>query len=414
MTRIFQFVRRSAFVIAMTSALLVSGCAEKDTGTGPGPTTDSSNVHLDSARQIIRGFGAANIVGWRPDMTPAEIQTAFGTGPGQLGFTIMRLRVSPDSTEFGVNIPSAKAAYAMGATIIASPWTPPAWMKSNGSLVGGTLNTSAYAAFASHLKSFADTMSANGVSLYAISVQNEPDANVSYESCFWNGTQFLNFMKNNAASVGVPVFMPESMNFNHSLSDPSLNDPGAAANVAFIGGHIYGTSPSPYPLAAAAGKEVWMTEYLNLDSAWDAALVTGKSIHDCMTDGMSAYVWWYIVRFYGPIGETGLATKRGYVMSQFARFVRPGWYRISADESPQANLYVSAYRNGSKVVLVVLNMGTDSISQEFVISGLSAASFTPYVTSSGKNCDKGNEIPVSNYRFTATLDRSSVTTLVSN
>lgn len=410
----FQFSWAVPIAIMMVFLLLVPGCSRKDTSVGPAPTPDSSNVHLDSALQIIRGFGAANIVGWRPDMTAGEIQTAFGTGSGQLGFSIMRLRVPPDSAGFAANIPSAEAAYSMGVTIIASPWTPPAWMKSNGSLVGGTLNPSAYAAFASHLKAFSDTMSASGVSLYAISVQNEPDANVSYESCFWNGTQFLNFMKNNAASVGVPVFMPESMNFNHSLSDPALNDPVAAANIGFIGGHTYGTHPSPYPLAAAMGKEVWMTEYLDLDTSWDAALGTGMSIHDCMTSGMSAYVWWYIVRFYGPIDETGVVTRRGYAMSQFSRFVRPGYHRVSAKANPQTNIYVSAYKNGSKVVLVVLNLGADSVSQEFIMAGLAASSFTPYVTSGSKNCEKGNEVPVSNYRFTATLDPSSITTFVSN
>ncbi|HQT92827.1 MAG TPA: xylanase, partial [Candidatus Kryptobacter bacterium] len=304
----FRFFWPVPVAFALTVALVSAGCSKKGSVTGPSTATGTATVYLDSTRQIIRGFGAANIVGWRPDMTAGEIQTAFGTGPGQLGFTIMRLRISPDSTQFAVNVPSAKAASAMGVTIIATPWTPPAWMKSNDDLVGGTLDTGAYAAYAAHLKAFADTMSANGVSLYAISVQNEPDANVSYESCYWTAQHFLNFMKNNAASVGVPIFMPESMNFNHSLSDPSLNDPDAAANIAFIGGHIYGTSPSPYPLAISKGKEVWMTEYLVLDTNWSAVLGTAKSINDCMNCQMSAYVWWYIVRYYGPIDENGIVT----------------------------------------------------------------------------------------------------------
>ncbi|HTO92924.1 MAG TPA: FlgD immunoglobulin-like domain containing protein, partial [Bacteroidota bacterium] len=57
-------------------------------------------VVVDSLQQVIRGFGAANILPWRPDMTVAEVLTAFGTGSGQLGFTILRLRIpytdSPD------------------------------------------------------------------------------------------------------------------------------------------------------------------------------------------------------------------------------------------------------------------------------------------------------------------------------
>ena len=143
-------------------------------------------------------------------MTPAEVQTAFGNGTGQVGLTIMRLSIPPDSTQFTANAPSALAAQNLGATIIATPWTPPSWMKTNDTTAGGSLIQSDYAAYAAHLKAFADTMTEHGVSLYGISVQNEPDAGVSYQSCDWNATQFMNFMRYNAPAVGVPVFMPES------------------------------------------------------------------------------------------------------------------------------------------------------------------------------------------------------------
>ncbi len=152
-------------------------------------------VYLDSTEQIIRGFGGANTLIFRPDMTPAEVQTAFGNGAGQIGMTIMRLSIPPDSTQFSANAPSALAAQNLGAVIIATPWTPPAWMKTNDNISGGYLATNEYAAYAAHLNAFADTMAAYGVSLYGISVQNEPDANVGYQSCSWNATQFFNFMR---------------------------------------------------------------------------------------------------------------------------------------------------------------------------------------------------------------------------
>jgi len=374
-----------------------------------------AHVYPDSTQQIIRGFGAANIVGWRPDMTSGQIQTAFGTGPDQVGFSIMRLRIPPDPAQFSINIPSAQAATSMGVTLIATPWTPPASMKSNTNTVGGTLNTGSYAAFAAHLKAFADTMASYGAPIYALSVQNEPDASVTYESCSWNGTQFLNFMKNNAAAVGTPVFMPESESFTHSYSDPTLNDTAAAANVAFVGGHLYGNTNLNYPLALSKGKELWMTEYLVLDTTWSAVLGTAKNINDCMNAQMSAYIWWYIVRYYGPISETGsLPMKRGYVMSQYARFVRPGYHRIKVDANPQSNIYVTAYKNGSKVVIVALNMGSSSVSQTFVISHSNGAVFTPYVTSNSKNCVEGFLIPASGPAFTVVLEASSVTTFVSD
>ncbi|HTS00288.1 MAG TPA: FlgD immunoglobulin-like domain containing protein, partial [Bacteroidota bacterium] len=75
-----------------------------------------ATVVADSLQQLIRGFGAANILPWRPDMTTAEVLTAFGKGPGQLGFTILRLRVpyTDSPTDFGANVPSAQLAESMG------------------------------------------------------------------------------------------------------------------------------------------------------------------------------------------------------------------------------------------------------------------------------------------------------------
>jgi glucuronoarabinoxylan endo-1,4-beta-xylanase len=376
-----------------------------------------ASAYTDSVQQRIRGFGAANILPWRPDMTPGQVQTAFGAGQGQLGFTILRLRVpyTDDVNEFSAQVPTAALAQSLGAIVFASPWTPPPALKSNNNIVAGTLNDSSYAAYAAHLKGFADYMAGNGAPLYAISLQNEPDATVTYESCSWNATQFLNFMKNNAAAIGTRIMMPESQNFVHGLSDSTLNNSSAAAQVAIIGGHIYGGGLGPYPLAAGKGKDVWMTEHLVLDTTWAEVLGTGMEIHNCMNAGMNAYVWWYLVRYYGPIGEDGNVTKRGYVMSQFARFVRPGYFRIACSTVPQRNVYVSSYKDpaSSRVVVIVMNTAGSAIQQGFAMSGGSMASFAAYTTSQTKNCVQGIDIPVANGRFAVTLDPSSITTFVS-
>jgi glucuronoarabinoxylan endo-1,4-beta-xylanase len=376
-----------------------------------------ATAYPDSLQQSIRGFGAANILPWRPDMTADQVQKAFGAGQGQLGFTILRLRVpyTDDVSEFSAQVPSAKLAESLGAIVFASPWTPPPALKSNNNIVAGTLNDTSYTAYAAHLKGFADYMAGNGAPLYAVSLQNEPDASVTYESCSWNATQFLNFTKNNAAAIGTRIMMPESQNFVHGLSDATLNDSSAAAHIAVIGGHIYGGGLGPYPLAVSKGKEVWMTEHLVLDTTWTAVLATGREIHDCMDAGMNAYVWWYIVRYYGPIGEDGNVTKRGYVMSQFARFVRPGFHRIQCNPAPQRNVVISSYKDGasSKVVIVVLNTSASATQQGFAVASGSMTSFASYTTSQTKNCVQGIDIPATNGRFAVSLDPSSITTFVS-
>ena len=224
----------------------------------------------------------------------------------------------------------------------------------------------------------------------------------------------LNFVKTSASAIGIPVIVPESQNFDHSLSDPILNDPAAAANISIIGGHIYGGLTS-YPLAVSKGKDVWMTEHLVLDTNWIDALGTAKEINGCMNAGMNAYVWWYIRRYYGLIDENSNITKRGYVMSQYARFVRPGYNMVAATTSPRTKVDVSAYKNGSKFVMIVLNRNSSSISQTFIIVQNSVVnSVTPYVTSSTQNCTQRNDVLLSSGSFTVTLDGSSVTTFVSN
>jgi glucuronoarabinoxylan endo-1,4-beta-xylanase len=251
--------------------------------------------------------------------------------------------------------------------------------------------------------------------LYAISLQNEPDAVVTYESCTWNGTQFLNFCKNNAASIGMKIIMPESENFKHTLSDPTLNDSAASANVSIVGGHLYGGGLTPYPLAASKGKEIWMTEYLDTDTTWSHVLSTGKQISDCMKAGMNAYVTWYIVRFYGPIDENGNVTKRGIVMSQFAKFIRPGFTKVtSTDHSTSSQIDITAYRKGGKLVIVAINRGTTSTSQPVVLWNGTAGSFTPYVTSATKSCEPQSSVAYKNGSFTYPLDPLSVTTFVLN
>ncbi|NMB82466.1 MAG: T9SS type A sorting domain-containing protein, partial [Ignavibacteria bacterium] len=373
-------------------------------------------IYKDSTQQIIRGFGAANIVGWRPDMTTSQITKAFGTGDGQLGFSILRLRVPYSGTnqDFSQQVPTAKTAYQMGVTIIASPWTPPASMKTNNNIVGGRLKESSYAAYATHLNSFVNYMNNNGVPIYAVSVQNEPDVSVTYESCDWNAAEMTKFLKENGAAIDTKVMAPESFNFNKTISNSILNDSDVEKNVDIICGHLYGGGLEAYPLAASKGKELWMTEYLDLDTSWTANLGTGTQIQNCMNVGMNAYVWWYIVRYYGPIHETGYITKRGYVMSQFARFVRPGYYKIKSTP-PIRNTNVTAYKgDASKVVVVATNITSSPIIYSFDISGSGINTFTPYTTTQTKNCVKGSDIQFINGKFTVILEPSSITTFVSN
>src|SRR5215813_13574362 len=369
----------------------------------------TASVNLSITNQTIRGFGGASV--WLGQMTNAEMDLLFGSGPGTVGLSILRIRIAPDNN-WTDELENAKKAKARGGIVMATPWTPPASMKTNNDVVGGSLKTSEYVNYANYLSNFANYMSSNGGGLYAISIQNEPDISVTYESCDWTQSQLFNFARNNAGVIPTKVIMSESFHFDKAYTDSILNDPMARANVDIIGGHIYGGGLSDYPLARNNGKEVWMTEHLNTDTSITGVIQTAKEINDCMALGnYNAYIWWYLRRFYGPMDDNGVRTKRGCVMAQYARWVRPGFVRVTATYNPNPGVYVSAYKSGARVVIVAVNDGSGSVSQTFSISGGAApATLNRYRTSSSENLATLPAISVSNGSFTTSLPAQSITT----
>ena len=70
------------------------------------PAALAQTVAIDPATtyQVIRGFGGHNGAGWIADLTPAQVDTAFGTGPGQIGLTVMRMRIDLSSTAWATQV----------------------------------------------------------------------------------------------------------------------------------------------------------------------------------------------------------------------------------------------------------------------------------------------------------------------
>ena len=387
------------------------GPVKQDTTQGTASTIDPGKID-----QTIRGFGGATV--FLGALTTSEMNKLYGNADTtQLGLTVLRIRIDPGGQpNWGTELGNAQKAIANGAIVMATPWSPPANFKTNGSTIGGTLDPAHYSDYANYLNSFAAYMSANGAPLYAVSVQNEPDISVTYESCSWTQQQIFNFVKNNASAIqNVRLMAAESFHFDQSYTDPILNDSAAAAHLSIIGGHIYGGGLAPYPQAVTAGKEVWMTEHLDTLTDWTSSLNTAKEISDCMAvAGYSVYNWWYLKRFYGPIDDNDNPTKRGFVMAQFSKYIRPGYQRIDATYNPTPNIYVSAYKKGSGFVIVAINMGPALVSQPFSMGGSAPASFTPHTTSATASLSGGPAVTVSGGSFSYVLAPQSITTLVSN
>jgi glucuronoarabinoxylan endo-1,4-beta-xylanase len=393
----------------------------------PAKVSAASNVtvNLAAEKQEIRGFGGINFPTWIGDLTAAQRETAFGNGENQLGFTVLRIHVDENKNNWYREVETAKSAIEHGAIVFASPWNPPSDMTEtfnhNGDTTARRLRHDKYAAYAQHLNDFVTFMKNNGVDLYAISVQNEPD--YAHTWTWWTTTEMLNFMKYYAGSINCRVMAPESFQYLKNMSDPILNDSQALANMDILGAHTYGTNVSnfAYPLfkQKGAGKELWMTEVYypnsNNNSAdlWPEALEVSYHMHTAMVEGdFQAYVWWYIRRQYGPMKEDGKISKRGYNMAQFSKFIRPGYIRVDATKNPAANVYASAYKGDNKVVIVAINKGTSAVSQNFVLQNATVSKVSSWMTDGTRNLAAGSDIQVSNGSFTANLPAKSVTTFV--
>ena len=368
----------------------------------------TATVTLSSQKQSIRGFGGMVHIPWAGDLTAAERNLAFGTADGQIGFTVLRIAVPDSNTGDTSYVATAKVAIANGGIVYATPW--------NGS---GSMNSSDFATYAAHLSGFAATMKAQGVGLFAIGTQNEPDYGSQGGWRTWTAAQCHDFMLTYGDQVGTKLITCESYSYNKSYYDPILNDSAALAKMGVLGTHLYGTAVSAYayPLfdSKATGQERWMTEHYTDSTtdanAWPNALGVASEMHNAMVTGQfNAYTWWYIKRSYGAINNSAV-TKRGWCMAHFSKFIRPGFYRVDATATPISGVSLSAYKSDTDVVLVAVNTSASTQSLNVTINGSAISSYDKFTTSSSKSLANDGQVTASNGSLTLSLDESSVTTL---
>ncbi len=400
--------------------VIIGACSKKggNSNTGDNIVTVDNQVAIvaTETHQVIRGFGCATV--FNPPGTTAytatEFDRLFGSGNGQVGLNILRIRISSDDAWRATELNHAKWAVDRGAKILASPWSPPARMKTNCNIVGGKLIPDSAANYAKYLNDFALYMATNGVPLEAVSVQNEPDWDPSYEGCVWTASEMRDFLRDHGAAITACKLMaPELVNNNQGYVSTILSDAGAVANLDILGTHIYGGGIVDNPTAKTLGKEVWMTEHLDTNISYSANINTAKEIHNCLTvANFNAYIWWYGKRFYGPIGQDGIVTKRGYIISHFARFIKPGSVRIGTTGNGRADVLVSAYQNGAKKVIVAINTGAANIKQKFIVQGGSIGEVIPYTTTGTVNVQAATAVSATDNSFSYILSPNSITSFI--
>ncbi|CAK5078213.1 unnamed protein product [Meloidogyne enterolobii] len=371
-------------------------------------------INLNEKRQVIDGFGASSA--WNGAVPNQTMNELFGT----LGYSILRIRID-EHKRWNDELSNAKNALKFNAKVFASPWSAPANMKENKQEdKPGSLSSNQYSNYADYLKSFVDYFKNNGAPLYAISIINEPD--YAGNPMSFTPDQMKNFLKNFASKIksgsNVKIIAAESYGYRTEMNDAILNDPQSAAVIDIDAMHGYGFIMKPQPLVKKSGKQFWMTEHFIDGNDFNTVMKTAEDIHNCMTIAeFNAYIHWWLRGnsiTMMLLKQNWQLTPNAFVIGHFAKFIKPGYFRVNSVSSNNNNLLVSAYTGNGKVVIVAINMGSSPISQQFSINGGTLpTSFSSYITSQGKNFQQQNNIKVTGGSFTYSFPSQSVTTLVS-
>jgi glucuronoarabinoxylan endo-1,4-beta-xylanase len=423
------------------------------------PISGASTVDWNNVHQRIDGFGASSA--YNGSWSTAEADLLFSTNNNityqsatynGIGLSLLRNHIIWANTTSASDTPSTaettimQLAQARGARVWSTPWSPAAGFKSTndvydsniatdggidgGSYLGSESNITNLN-YASQLANYVATMKSSGVNLYAISVQNEPDADVTtYDACQWTGAQIHDFVTNLSSALAAKgvgstkIIIPESQNWTdpHNLAGPALSDPNVAADVGIVACHNYDGANGPANLVKNNfGKALWETEVSQLGGETsDIAngVYYAQRIFLFMTVAQAnAWHYWWIVPFGS---ETGLmtqnagTTKRMFTVGNYSRFVRPNFYRINATSSQPSTL-ISAYKDTNSpafaIVVINTNAATD-VNQTFNLTNFTAASVTPWITSSTLSLAQQTAVNVTNSSFTFTIPAMSVVTFV--
>jgi glucosylceramidase len=297
-------------------------------------------------------------------------------------------------------------------TMFVSPWSPPPFMKTNGEMLhGGKLRPEFRQAWANYFIKFIQTYEKIGIPIWGLTVQNEPMATQTWESCVYTAKEERDFIKNflgptlhkNGLADKKLIAWDHNRDLIYQRASVLLSDPEAAKYVWGIGFHWYETWTGSSMLfnnvklvhEAFPDKQLMLTEgcveKFNLDSIGNWALGEryGNSLINDFNSGVTAWTDWNMLldEHGGPnhVGNFCFApvhadTKTGkliftnsyYYLGHFSKFVKPGAKRI-ASSSNRDLLSTTAFINADgKMAVVVMNKSSTKIPYYLWIKGQAA------------------------------------------
>lgn len=309
-----------------------------------------------------------------------------------------------------------KAIEAAGGklTMYASPWSPPAFMKSNNNMLqGGRLLPEFYQSWANYYAKFIKAYEAEGIPIWGLTIQNEPMAVQRWESCIYTAEEERDFLKNYLG----PTLQKEGLgdkniivwDHNRDLmfqrASTILNDPEAAKYVWGTGFHWYEDWKDGIPMFDAVkrvqeaypDKNLIFTEGCN--EKYDFSRIEnedpklaeryGKSMINDFNNGTVAWTDWNILLdetggpnhvgnlCFAPVhGDTKtdqlIFTNSYYYIGHFSKFIRPGAKRVTSVSSSN-DLQTTAFQNlDGSIVIVVMNISDKDISYSLTLQSQTA------------------------------------------
>ncbi len=299
-------------------------------------------------------------------------------------------------------IPMIKAAMEKAGdnvVVYASPWSPPAWMKDNNNMLqGGKLKKEYYQNWANYYVKFIKAYEAEKIPIWGISIQNEPMATQTWESCLYTAEEERDFLKYNLgptmhregfADKNI-ILWDHNRDLMYQRATTYFSDPEVAKYAWGIGFHWYEDWSGGVPMfdnvrrvhEAYPEENLLFTEgcaeSFNAEryNAWVLGEEYGRSmIHD-FNNGAVGWTDWNILldEIGGPnhVGNFCFAPLHGdtrtneliytnsfYYIGHFSKFIKPGAKRIIAAPS-RSQLISTAFLNPDGSIVVVVMNESDS------------------------------------------------------
>lgn len=407
----------------------------------PQPTEREVSIFVDPSVtfQTMLGIGgaltdsAAEVFYKLPKDKQQEILTAYYDSDKGIGYTLARTNMQScdfssdiysyiqegdkDLKTFDIShdrkykIPLIKEAIAKAGgklTLYASPWSPPAWMKTNNNvLLGGSLKPEYHQSWANFFVKFINEYEKEGIPIWGYTVQNEPMAVQTWESCIFTAEEERDFIKNymgpTMQKAGLSkkklIMWDHNRDLMYQRVSTVLEDKDAAKYVWGIGYHWYEDAKNGMNFEnerrvaqAFPEKPLLLTEGCAADfdpkllTTWSFGEKYGMSMINDFNIGTVAWTDWNILLdekggpnhvknfCMAPIHAdltTGklIYTSGYYYLGHFSKFVKPGAKRIASSSSTN-KLLTTAFINADKnLEVVVMNQSDDNVEYFLWIKG---------------------------------------------